>query len=104
MTNDCKVVVIKAPVGAGVSQARNIGLSVSQSDYVAFLDDTLVKCVNEKLMSANDFHDVAKYLSATSTQEESIKTAKPIQSEPYNIQVETRSVDSYTHLLGGVTS
>lgn len=73
-------------------------------DYVAFLDDTLVKCVNEKLMSANDFHDVAKYLSATSTQEESIKTAKPIQSEPYNIQVETRSVDSYTHLLGGVTS
>jgi len=38
-SNDCKVVVIKAPVGAGVSQARNIGLSVSQSDYVAFLDD-----------------------------------------------------------------
>ncbi len=38
-SNDCKVLVIEAPVAAGVSQARNIGLSVSQSDYVAFLDD-----------------------------------------------------------------
>lgn len=38
-SSDCKVLVIEAPVAAGVSQARNIGLSMSQSDYVAFLDD-----------------------------------------------------------------
>ena len=36
-------------------------------DYSSVIDEALLKCVNEKLLSANDFRDVAKFLSFRST-------------------------------------
>nr|WP_186673027.1 IS21 family transposase [Sporosarcina sp. BP05] len=73
-------------------------------DYVAFIDRALQKCVDEHLMSANDFTDVAKYLSTMTNEEQLIQGSKSVKSRSYNIQVGTRSISTYTDILGGVVS
>ncbi|GAB2319961.1 IS21 family transposase [Alkalibacterium sp. s-m-22] len=65
----------------------------------------LQKCIDERLWSANEFRDVAKFLakhSQISLSEESPKpnsvTSKPSAS---SITVPTRSLSDYTKLIGG---
>ncbi|MBO0603620.1 IS21 family transposase [Sporosarcina sp. E16_3] len=73
-------------------------------DYAAFIDSALQKCLDEHLMSANDFSDVAKYLGTLSSEEQQIQVSKPVQSTSYNIRVDTRPISTYTKILEGAMS
>ena len=61
--------------------------------------------MREKLYSANDFRDVVHYLKQSSL-EESVQLNKQqkVPTTPTNIQVETRPLDTYTRILGGIVS
>lgn len=78
-------------------------LQKATMDYPAVIDDVLIKCVNEKLLSANDFRDVAKFLSLELQNSNDIPPEKHIQKKYVNIEVETRSISTYTDILGGVS-
>lgn len=73
-------------------------------EYASFIDAALQKCVEERLLSANDFNDVAKYLSKTQNEEQPINNAKASRLKSRNIKVEKRSINAYTKILGGVMS
>jgi transposase len=69
-----------------------------------WIEAALAKCVQDKLYSANDFRDIVhhlKTLPVDSTQ----KSEKPTleQSSKASIIVTTRSLDTYTSILGGET-
>ena len=77
-------------------------LQKTTMDYAAFIDEALQKCMDEHLISANDFRDVAKYMSNTHGKEQPIQKSKSKRLKPRNIQVETRPLSTYTEILGGV--
>ena len=74
------------------------------NNHTTFIDSALEKCVNENLLSANEFNDVVTYLSTIPNQEQSIQGSKSAQSKTYNIQVEKRPISTYTDILEGVHS
>lgn len=71
-------------------------------DYSTVIDETLLKCINEKLLSANDFRDVAKFLSLELHNSNEVPIEKRIRKKRVNIEVETRPISTYTDILGGV--
>ncbi|WP_202615610.1 IS21 family transposase [Ureibacillus xyleni] len=73
-------------------------------EYGEFIDEALQKCVNEQLLSANDFSDVSKYLSKIKNELQPVNNSKVHREKPQNIKVEKRSIRTYTKILGGVTS
>ena len=77
-------------------------LQKATMDYAAFIDKALQKCMNDHLISANDFSDVAKYMSNTHGKEQPIQNSKSKRSKSRNIQVDTRPISTYTEILGGV--
>lgn len=69
-------------------------------DYGPQLDQSLEKCTQEKLYSANDFRDVARYLSSnTSPIAES--RVHSIGKHVSDIQVNTRPLSTYVSILRG---
>jgi len=72
-------------------------------DYAAFIDEALQKCIDEHLLSANDFSDIAKYLSHIQDKQP-IKKSKEHQQRSRSIKVDTRPLSTYTEILGGVMS
>lgn len=74
-------------------------------DYSAVIDETLQKCVDEKLFSANDFRDVAKHLSlrVTDLSTAPVNGINTAGHARFDIQVDTRPISKYTDILGGVS-
>ncbi|PEA55758.1 IS21 family transposase [Bacillus pseudomycoides] len=64
------------------------------------MDKALEKCMTEKLYSANDFRDVVSYLKQAS-KEEAVPTTGGTKG---TTQVESRSLSTYTSILGGVAN
>src|SRR5699024_7634806 len=80
-----------------------ITLQKAAVDYSSVIDVALQKCFREKLISANDFRDVAKFLSLN-LQDSSESIIKKYKRKNHtNIEVETRSISAYTDILGGVS-
>ena len=69
-------------------------------DYGAQLDQSLEKCTQEKLYSANDFRDVARYLSANTSQIAESRVPS-IRKHVSDIQVSTRPLSTYVSILRG---
>ena len=70
-----------------------------------WIDPALQKCMREKLYSANDFRDVVRYLKQSSIEESAqLNEQQKVSTTPTNIQVETRPLDTYTRILGGIVS
>ena len=57
----------------------------------------------EKLISANDFRDVAKFLSLDPQHSSESPIEKHKHKKHVNIEVEMRSISTYTDILGGVS-
>ena len=74
------------------------------NDYPGFIDQTLIKCVEEHFTSANDFHDIAKYISTIHGKELPVPPLESNRLKTRNIKVETRSISTYTDILGGIIS
>lgn len=80
-----------------------ITLQKAAVDYSSVIDDALRKCSREKLISANDFRDVARFLSL-SLQDSSESTIKKYKRKNHvDIEVKKRSISTYTDILGGVS-
>jgi transposase len=73
-------------------------------EYGEYIDEALQKCIDEHLLSANDFSDVSKYLSKIQDELQPINKSKVHRDKPRNIKVEKRSIRTYTEILGGVMS
>jgi len=70
-------------------------------EHPTFLNAALTKCIEEKLYSANDFRDIVTYLVKKKlVQQQEIEIQSP-NTIP-KIEVSTRSMDTYTNILGGV--
>lgn len=69
-------------------------------DYGAQLDQSLEKCTQEKLYSANDFRDVARHLSANTSQIAESRVPS-IRKPVSDIQVSTRPLSTYVSILKG---
>ncbi|MEC1895239.1 IS21 family transposase [Cytobacillus firmus] len=70
--------------------------------YPAFIDSVMTKCMTEKLVSANDFRDIAHHLYTSNqqpVQEIESLSAKPAKHS--SIKASTRSLNTYTSILGG---
>lgn len=72
-------------------------------DYSSVIDEALLKCINEKLLSANDFRDVARFLSLDLHDTNEVPIEKYERKTRVDIDVETRPVSTYTDILGGVS-
>ena len=80
-------------------------LQKATRDYTTVIDKALQKCVDEKLFSANDFMDVAKYLSLR-VADSSTAPVKNTNTEGrvcLDIEVDIRPISKYTDILGGVS-
>lgn len=67
-----------------------------------WIDQELKKCISEKLFSANDFRDVVNYLKKISMESvQLINGGTRVQSSKTKIKVTTRSLSTYTSILGG---
>jgi histidyl-tRNA synthetase len=67
----------------------------------ALINQALSICMREKLYSANDFRDVVNYLkNTTSTKRANDSISQPTLSD-YKYEVTTRSLSTYTSILGG---
>lgn len=73
-------------------------------EYGEFIDEALRKCIDEHLLSANDFSDVSKYLSKIKDELQPLNKSNVHRDKPQNIEVEKRSIRTYTEILGGVMS
>ena len=74
-------------------------------DEAAWIDPALQKCIREKLYSANDFRDVIHYLKESSIKQSiQLNELQKVSTISTDIQVETRPLDAYTRILGGITS
>lgn len=69
-------------------------------DYGAQLDQSLEKCTQENLYSANDFRDVARYLSANTSQIAESRVPS-IRKHVSDIQVNIRPLSTYVSILRG---
>ncbi|MEK4714106.1 IS21 family transposase [Sporosarcina sp. FSL K6-5500] len=70
-----------------------------------WIDSALQKCMREKLYSANDFRDVVRYLKQSNLEESALlHEQQNVSMTPTNIQVETRPLETYTRILGGIVS
>jgi len=69
-------------------------------DYGPQLDQSLEKCTQEKLYSANDFRDVARYLSAN-TNRIAQSHIPSIKKHASDVQVSTRPLSTYVSILRG---
>ena len=70
-----------------------------------WIDLALQKCMREKLYSANDFRDVVRYLKQSNPDGSSHPNGQQeVSMSLSNIQVETRSLEAYTRILGGIVS
>lgn len=71
----------------------------------AWIDLALQKCIREKLYSANDFRDVMHYLKESGLEESTqLNEQQKVPTTSTDIQVETRPLDTYTRILGGIVS
>lgn len=79
-----------------------IALQKAVVDNSFVIDDVLRKCFRENLIRANDFRDMARFLSLNikDSNESAIKKYK--RKNHVDIEVETRSISTYTDILGGV--
>ena len=69
-------------------------------EYPPFLEAALTKCIKEKLYSANDFRDLVSYLVKEKPDFlVEIQNSSPIETP--KIAISTRSLDTYTTILGG---
>ncbi|PUB01651.1 IS21 family transposase [Paenisporosarcina sp. OV554] len=69
-----------------------------------WINQTLQKCLIEKLYSANDFRDVVSHFKKVNTESESlpiIKESSNVRLAKIKIDVTTRSLSAYTRILGG---
>lgn len=80
-----------------------ITLQKATIDYSTVIDEALIKCMNEKLLSANDFRDVARFLSLNLQYSSEEIVEKNRNKKNTNIEVETRAISTYTDILGGVS-
>src|SRR5699024_1828756 len=80
-----------------------ITLQKATIDYSTVIDEALIKCMNEKLLSANDFRDVAKFLSLNLQYSSEEIVEKNRNKKSTNIEVETCAISTYTDILGGVS-
>lgn len=78
-------------------------INKATKDYSHFVNEALEKCMIEKLFSANAFIDVAKHLFHIKEEVFTVTPKKKISSQYSNIKVETRPLDSYAEILGGVS-
>lgn len=70
--------------------------------YPEFIDTVMTKCMTERLYSANDFRDIAHHLHTSNHQpvkEIESHYAKPAKHS--DIKASTRSLNTYTRILGG---
>ena len=72
----------------------------SSRNYSDLMDEALTKCQKEKLFSANDFLNVCKYISRIKGEKISPVIASKTINKYSHIKVTTRSLDSYTEILG----
>ena len=72
-------------------------------DYSSVIDEVLLKCMREKLTSANDFRDVAKFLSLNLQHSSESTIEKHKHKKHVNIEVETPPISTYTDILGDVS-
>jgi transposase len=79
----------------------SILLSVIKKDST-LINHALSICIREKLFSANDFRDVVNYLKNTahSNERANDSISRPTLSD-YKYEVTTRSLSTYTSILGG---
>src|SRR5690606_19658294 len=78
-------------------------LQKATMDYPAVIDEALLKCMNEKLLSANDFRDVAKFLSLNIQHSSKESVDNNRREQRMGIEVDTRPVRTYTDILEGVS-
>lgn len=78
-------------------------LQKATMDYPAVIDEALPKCMNEKLLSANDFRDVAKFLSLNIQHSSKESVDNNRRERRTGIEVDTRPVSTYTDILEGVS-
>ncbi|MEM5018699.1 IS21 family transposase [Metabacillus indicus] len=70
--------------------------------YPTVIDDSMTKCMTEKLYNANDFRDVAHHLDTLSVEpNEEVQSIFVHSAEHPRIKASTRSLDAYTSILGG---
>jgi hypothetical protein len=70
--------------------------------YPAFIDTVMTKCSAERLYSANDFRDIAHHLKTSNHQ--LVQERGPLyskQAKHSSIKTSTRSLNTYTSILGG---
>lgn len=76
-------------------------LSVIKSEP-QWINQTLEKCIDENLYSANDFRDVVSYLKKLGNDSTlDIKKSNSTLTSNTKIKVTTRSLSTYTSILGG---
>lgn len=81
----------------------SILLSVIKSEP-QWINQALQKCMDETLYSANDFHDVVNYLKKSSTNSiMDIQKNTVVPTSNIKLKVTTRSLSTYTSILGGRT-
>jgi len=81
----------------------SILLSVIKSEP-QWISQALQKCMDENLYSANDFRDVVNYLKKSSTNSVmDIKKNTVVPTSNMKLKVTTRSLSTYTSILGGRT-
>ncbi|SFB20002.1 hypothetical protein SAMN04488072_109133 [Lentibacillus halodurans] len=81
-------------------------LQKAVKDYEPFIQQALDTCLQEKLWSANDFHDVVKHLSRINGVKDQILTDElttaNIPTDLLKQKAALRDIDSYIKILGGV--
>jgi transposase len=75
-------------------------LSVIRKD-ATLINRALSVCIREKLFSANDFRDVVNYLKNTADSTEKANDRSQPTLSDYKYEVTTRSLSTYTSILGG---
>ncbi|WP_197205645.1 IS21 family transposase [Cytobacillus firmus] len=70
--------------------------------YPALVDSVLTKCMAEKLYNANDFRDIAHHLDTLQDEPaEEVKFYYKSSLKHSHIKASTRSLNTYTSILGG---